>query len=90
MVDRFAADGSPLPRPGSSTALYGGTFDGVREHLDHIEALGCNVLWMTPVHQAPSHHGYDHEDFFTVESRYGGESALKSLIDAAHASGIRV
>ena len=90
MVDRFASDGGPLPRPGSSTALYGGTFDGVREHLDHIEALGCTVLWMTPVHQAPSHHGYDHEDFFTVESRYGGESALKSLIDAAHARGIRV
>jgi glycosidase len=90
MVDRFARAGGELPKPGSSTALYGGTLDGVREHLDHITSLGCNTIWLTPVHKAPSHHGYDHEDFFKVEERYGGEAALKRLIDAAHGSGVRV
>ncbi|HSS61763.1 MAG TPA: alpha-amylase family glycosyl hydrolase [Candidatus Limnocylindrales bacterium] len=90
IVDRFARPDGPLPEPGSPTALYGGTLDGVTEHLDHIESLGCNVLWLTPVHQAPSHHGYDHEDFYAVEPRYGGEAALKRLISAAHGRGMRV
>jgi cyclomaltodextrinase / maltogenic alpha-amylase / neopullulanase len=90
MVDRFARPGSSLPPPGSPTALYGGTLDGVQEHLDHIAALGCNVLWLSPVHQSPSHHGYDHEDYFKVEPRYGGEAPLKRLIGAAHGRGIRV
>lgn len=90
MVDRFARTGSSLPAPGSPTALYGGTLDGITEHLDHIEALGCNAIWLSPVHKSPSHHGYDHEDYYIVEPRYGGEAALKRLIDAAHARDIRV
>ena len=90
MVDRFARTDGDLPEPGSATALYGGTLDGVRAHLDHIASLGCNTLWLTPVHKTPSHHGYDHEDFFQVEPRYGGNEALQRLIDAAHAMGMRV
>jgi glycosidase len=90
MVDRFAPAEGELPRPGSSTGLYGGTLDGVRLHLDHIASLGCNTIWMTPIHKTPSHHGYDLEDFFAVEARYGGEAALKRLIDAAHEKGMRV
>src|SRR5216684_431971 len=50
----------------------------------------CNVLWLSPVHQSPSHHGYDHEDFLTVEPRYGGDEALVRLVEAAHGRGMRV
>ncbi len=90
MVDRFARLGESLPAPGDPTALYGGTLDGIREHIDHIVGLGCNVLWLSPVHQSPSHHGYDHEDFLTVEPRYGGDAALVRLVKAAHDRDIRV
>ena len=89
-VDRFARPDGSLPAPGDATALYGGTLDGVREHLDHIASLGCNVLWLGPVHQSPSHHGYDYEDFLTVEPRYGGVAALLRLVAAAHEKGMRV
>ena len=90
MVDRYARSGGSLPAPSDPTALYGGTLDGIREHLDHIASLGCNVLWLSPVHQSPSHHGYDYEDFLTVEARYGGDAALIRLVEAAHEKGMRV
>ena len=90
MVDRFAREDGPLPDHGSPTALYGGTLDGVRGHLDHIASIGCNAIWLTPIQKSPSHHGYDHEDYYTVDPRYGGEAALKRLIDAAHGRGMRV
>ena len=90
MVDRFARPGESLPPPGDSTALYGGTLDGIRENLDHIAGLSCNVLWLSPVHRSPSHHGYDHEDFLDVEPRYGGGAALIELVKAAHNRGMRV
>ena len=90
MVDRFARADGELPKPGSPTALYGGTLDGARAHLDHIASIGCNTIWLTPVHQTPSHHGYDHEDFYTVDPRYGGDAALHRLIDAAHDRRMRV
>ncbi len=90
MVDRFARQGQSLPVPGDPTALYGGTLDGIREHLDHVEDLGCNLLWLSPIHRASTHHGYDVEDYFEVEPRYGGESALVRLVDDAHRRGMRV
>ena len=90
IVDRFAKPGESLAKPGDSTALYGGTLDGVRDRLDHIAALGCNTLWLGPVHKSPSHHGYDYEDFLEVEPRYGGDAALTRLVDAAHGRGMRV
>lgn len=90
IVDRFARVAGALPQPGSSTALYGGTLDGVREHLDHVASLGVNTLWLTPVHKSATHHGYDVEDYFTVEPRYGDDAALTALVDAAHARGMRV
>jgi glycosidase len=90
MVDRFAKPGETLPAPGEATALYGGTLDGIREHIDHIADLSCNVLWLSPVHKSPSHHGYDHEDFLEVEPRYGGDAALARLVEAAHSRGMRV
>ena len=48
------------------------------------------MLWLSPVHTSPSHHGYDHEDFLTVEPRYGGDAALIRLVEAAHGRGLRV
>jgi len=90
MVDRFARPGGDLPAPSDPTSLYGGTMDGIREHLDHIRSMGCNVLWLSPVHTSPSHHGYDHEDFLKVEPRYGGDAALIRLVEAAHEKGMRV
>ena len=90
MVAGFARPGATLPAPADSTALYGGTLDGIRERLDHIAGLGCNVLWLSPVHRSPSHHGYDHEDFLEVEPRYGGDAALVRLVNAAHGQGMRV
>ncbi len=38
----------PVP-PGRSRQFYGGDLDGVREHLDHLESLGVNLLYLTPV-----------------------------------------
>jgi glycosidase len=90
MIDRFARTDGSLPAPADPTALYGGTLDGVNEHLDHIARLGCNVLWLSPVHKSPSHHGYDYEDFLIVEPRYGGDAALIRLVKAAHEKGMRV
>jgi glycosidase len=91
MVDRFARPGrADWPSRKSFTDLYGGTLDGVREHLDHIRSLGVNLLWLSPVFTSPTHHGYDQFDHFQVEQRYGGNQALKNLVEAAHAVGLRV
>ncbi len=91
-VDRFStAAGEPLLQTtGTITDIFGGTLHGVCERLDHIEALGANCLWLSPVFESPSHHGYDITSFHSVARRLGGDDALRALVQAAHSRGMRV
>lgn len=70
--------------------LYGGDLRGVEQHLDHIESLGANVIYLTPFFPARSSHRYDATTFDHVDPLLGGDDALVSLCAAAHARGIRV
>jgi cyclomaltodextrinase / maltogenic alpha-amylase / neopullulanase len=90
-VDRFfpGSDRSWLT-PSSPGGFSGGTLRGITEKLDHITALGADVLWLTPIFPSPSHHGYDATDLFEIEPRLGSKADLRDLLDAAHARGLRV
>src|SRR5207253_3217763 len=79
----------PVPNPNVRYRwlLSGG---GVEAHLDHIESLGANVIYLTPVFPAGSTHRYDSTTFERVDPLLGGDEALASLTRAAHARGIRV
>jgi len=79
-----------LSRTTGSQQLYGGDLDGVVEHLDHLQSLGVNVVYLTPFFPARSNHRYDASSFDRVDPVLGGEEALERLVDAAHARGMRV
>ncbi len=54
------------------------------------EDLGVTALWLMPVAESPSYHGYDVVDYRTVERDYGTNADFEALIAAAHERGIRV
>ncbi len=86
-------DWDALPQGRSTNTqfeLFGGDLRGVEEHLDHIERLGANVVYLTPFFPAGSTHRYDADTFDRVDPLLGGDDALASLTRAAHARGIRV
>ena len=70
--------------------LYGGDLRGIEKHLDHVEALGANVLYLTPFFSARSTHRYDASSFDTVDPLLGGDEALRSLLAAAKTREMRV
>ncbi|MFW6199911.1 MAG: malto-oligosyltrehalose trehalohydrolase [Gemmatimonadota bacterium] len=74
------------------TFTEAGTFDGVREQLDHLESLGVTALQIMPVAQFPGERnwGYDGVFPYAVQHSYGGPRGLKRLVDACHARGIAV
>lgn len=76
--------------PDVARQLYGGDFDGIVEHLDHVADLGFNTLYLTPFFPAPSNHRYDSTSFGHVDPLLGGDEALVRLTAAAHARGLRV
>jgi alpha-glucosidase len=68
-----------------------GDLDGVTERIDHLVSLGVDALWVTPCYPSPDRDGgYDVADYFAIAEVYGGDPALRRLLDAAHARGLRV
>jgi alpha-glucosidase len=76
--------------PATSREWYGGDLAGIEQHLDHIESLGANAVYMTPIFPAGSTHRYDASSFDRVDPLLGGDEALASLARAAEARGIRL
>ncbi|NMH58940.1 alpha-amylase family glycosyl hydrolase [Alteromonas ponticola] len=67
-----------------------GDFDGMTAKLPYLQELGVNGIWLTPVFEAPSYHGYDFQDFYQVESDYGTMQDFEEFIEASHKHGIKV
>lgn len=84
-------DESPTGRgPETPFEWFGGDLVGLERRLDHIQGLGANVLYVTPIFPAGSTHRYDATTFDAVDPLLGGDDALVSLVRAAHDRGIRV
>ena len=91
MPDRFYPGNEKIWKtPKNPAGFYGGTLRGINEQLDYIQALGANVLWLTPIFPSPSHHGYDATDLFSVEPRLGDKEDLRQLIDEVHGRGMHI
>jgi alpha-glucosidase len=74
----------------TSREWFGGDLPGIEQHLDHIESLGTNVLYLTPFFPAGSTHRYDATSFDRVDPLLGGERALASLVRASHGRGLHI
>jgi alpha-amylase len=75
-----------------------GDLPGLIEKLDYLndgdlatsDDLGVTALWLMPIFQSPSYHGYDVTDYYTVNTDYGTNDDFKRLMDEAHQRGIRI
>jgi alpha-glucosidase len=76
--------------PATPFELYGGDLGGIESKLDHVESLGADLLYLTPFFPAGSTHRYDATSFEHVDALLGGDEALRSLVRAVHARGMRI
>lgn len=75
-----------------------GDLQGLSAKLDYLNDgdpqtdsdLGVNALWLMPIMESPSYHGYDVVDYYTVEQDYGTNEDFKQLVAEAHQRGIQV
>ena len=96
--DRFARS-SRVVKPGpleswdappTARGFKGGDLLGIAEHLDELADLGVTALYLTPVFSSASNHRYHTYDYLAVDPLLGGTPALRELVDALHARGMRV
>lgn len=67
-----------------------GDFQGISQKLSYLQQLGVDALWLTPVFEAPSYHGYDFTEFYQVERDYGTLADFKALVADAKAKNINI
>lgn len=91
---RSFADSTEGPLAGDGV----GDLRGLIERLDYLNDgdpttdtdLGVTALWLMPIWQSPSYHGYDTTDYYAVDDEYGTNDDFRDLIAACHERGIRV
>src|SRR5438105_108546 len=75
-----------------------GDLKGLISKLDYINdgnprsqrSLGARCIWLMPIMESPSYHGYDATDYYKVARAYGTNEDFRRLVTAAHQRGIRV
>lgn len=68
-----------------------GDLPGIIEHLDYLEKLGVDAIWLSPVYQSPGvDNGYDISDYQAIDPQYGTMDDMKKLIAEAKKRNIRI
>ena len=75
-----------------------GDFKGLTAKLDYLNDgnsatntdLGITGIWLMPINESPSYHGYDVTDYQSVEKDYGTMADFEKFIVEAHKRGIKV
>ena len=69
-------------REAGGVEFFGGDLWGIIQHLDYLQDLGVNALYLTPIFTSPSDHKYDTADYKHVDAHFGGDEALVALRNA--------
>ena len=84
---------------------HGGDLTGVRQRLPYLKELGVTAIWLNPIFDnnnqlnrkeiydgqpMADYHGYGATDFYAVEEHFGDLAGFRTLVDEAHAMGIKV
>ena len=92
---RFAAS-QPIDKelwykaPITSKDNLHGDLRGIIDHLDHIQKLGIDVMYLTPIFKSDSSHKYDTTDYYQIDPSFGTTEDLKELVQKAHECGMKV
>ncbi|MGD8628823.1 MAG: alpha-amylase family glycosyl hydrolase, partial [bacterium] len=75
-----------------------GDLQGLTQKLDYLndgnpatdDDLGITGIWLMPIQDSPSYHGYDGTDYRSINPDYGTMADFETFLEEAHDRGIRV
>lgn len=71
-------------------SFFGGDLQGILNRIGHLNELGVNAVYLTPVFLSPSNHKYDTINYREVDPHFGDKELLRKLVQECHDRGIRV
>jgi cyclomaltodextrinase len=97
--ERFANGNPALDPPGAlpwdsaeptADNFFGGDFEGIIQHINHLVELGITGIYFTPIFKAYSNHKYDTIDYMDIDPQFGDKETFKRLVETCHQNGIKV
>ena len=68
-----------------------GDIKGLISRLDHLQWLGVDAIWLSPVFQSPQiDFGYDISDYCSIDPLFGSMELMERLIDSVHERGMKI
>lgn len=68
-----------------------GDLNGMTRRLDHLQQLGVDALWISPIYPSPmADFGYDITDYTDLDPLFGTLADFDRLVEAAHVRDLRV
>ena len=68
-----------------------GDLKGIIQHLDYLENLGIDAIWLSPVYQSPNDdNGYDISDYEAIMEEFGTMEDMERLISEGKKRGIKI
>jgi alpha-glucosidase len=68
-----------------------GDLNGITQHLDYLESLGVDAIWITPFYPSPQvDFGYDISDYQAIDPQYGTMADFDRLVAEAAKHHIRI
>ncbi len=67
-----------------------GDIVGITQKLEYIKQF-ADIVWINPVFKSPfKDGGYDIEDYFEIDAKFGSIKDVEDLTDKAHALGMKI
>lgn len=70
--------------------FFGGTLEGITEHLDYLATLGVEVIYLNPICEARSNHRYNTGDYETIDPILGTWDDFETLAKECQRRGMRL
>ncbi len=68
-----------------------GDLPGITGKLDHLEALGVGIVWLSPVYDSPNDdNGYDIRDYRSIMKEFGTMADFDAMLAGMTTRGIRL
>lgn len=80
----------PIDAENVSRNRCGGTIEGIRMNLDHIQRLGFDCIYLNPIFVAGEYHKYDIIDYFHIDPCLGTDEDFLQLVEELHNRGMRI
>ena len=87
---RFASPGQGTIEQPRGRDYFGGDLKGIDQEMDYLNWLGVNTLYLNPIFDSSSNHGYDTRDYTKINPYFGTQKDWDNLAKHASQTGVRI